>query len=188
MARLQLFDLDGQPTDDHSDPADIQRVLHAMGIEAGRWSLRRTPLSATPLLTYARELCALERRFGTVRTDVAHLRPSAAQNAPRWLETVDEHVHDDVEVRVVLQGQLLYTVRMPTRSGWAALLMGPGDWLALPAGVPHAVDAGPRPHVDLLRLFGAGEGWLPRATHAPRPDGLPRFEALVRSVPQARAA
>ncbi|WP_088285928.1 hypothetical protein [Ideonella sp. A 288] len=188
MHRLQLFDVDGQPTDDLSDPSDIQRLLHAMGVEAGRWHLRKSPLSATPLLTYAGELCSLERRFGTARTDLAHLRPAAAMSSPRWREAVDLHVHDEVELRVVLQGQLLYTFRDPSRAGWAALLIGPGDWLALPAGVAHAVDAGARPHVDLLRLFGAGEGWLPRATPAARPAHLPHLEALLRAVPQARAA
>lgn len=187
MARIQLFDHDGTPADRPHDADNAAALLCTLGIEAGRWTLRERPVSSTPLLTYARELHTLQRRFGTTRTD--HVRTTRSCNAQNdWRELAHEHVHDEHEVRIVLDGALQFTLRATALGGWATLKVEAGDWVALPPGLPHMVDAGSPAHVDVLRLFGSAGGWTARPTRTGRPPRLPGPEIFTTSPSCALAA
>jgi 1,2-dihydroxy-3-keto-5-methylthiopentene dioxygenase len=133
--------------------------LAAHGIACGRWPLSQVAVSTTPQLAYARELLALQRRFGIAMIDRVKGRPGPTQRrADRaWQESDELHVHDDLELRVVLRGRLRFLVRSGHAGGWLAIDCEAGDWVALPAGLPHTVvvDA----ELDMLRLFSRPSGW-----------------------------
>ena len=140
-------------------------------IDTGRWDLRPQPVSGTPWLTYARELNALERRLGTAFTD----RLRWPQRRPRleaaWPEPecTHPHVHDDVEARVLLAGQARYLVADEAAGSWAVIDCQPGDWIVLPAGLPHLMQASAAAPVDMLRLFTRPRGWLARPAQLAQP-------------------
>ena len=114
-----------------------------------------------PQLSYARELMVLQHAYGIVQTD--RLRwplPRRGHDAGAEVEPDALHVHDDVELRVLLVGRVRYIVS----DGPVPLLLdlAPGDWFALPAGLPHRLLPLPGDRLDMLRLFSRPEGWRAR--------------------------
>jgi mannose-6-phosphate isomerase-like protein (cupin superfamily) len=148
MSHLQLFSFDGRSAEPVPDPLQTARCLRTLGVESGRWSLRSDPISSVPQLTYARDLLALQRRFGSARVERILLwagRGSA-------VEPSGEHEHTEPELRVVLQGRLHYVLRVS--QAWISLRVAAGEWVLLPAGLAHAVMAVGEPRLEMLRLHG----------------------------------
>lgn len=145
-------------------PQDLARL----GIETGRWALRSQPVSGTPLLTYARELRTLEKRFGTVLTDRLRWQQRRHRLEAAWPEPecAELHAHDDLEIRVVLAGVARYAVAAGTDGGEprevGLLEAQPGDWIALPAGLPHRLLSPAASALEVLRLFTRPRGWVAR--------------------------
>lgn len=104
-------------------------LLRAAGAASGSWAAPRSEVSALPQLNHARELLALQRRFGSALTlRRRHLSPQGRE----------EHVHDEAELRVVLGGTLRLRLRTDGAGGVLSVMLQPLDWVALPAGLPHA--------------------------------------------------
>ncbi len=182
MPQIQLFDLEGRPMGTWLEAVPARRSLASLGIDSGRLRPPERPLSRVPQLVYARELAELRRRFNTAMTyrtwqradgQTGTLSESAdvpAQSA----EPEFGHTHDDHELRVVLQGQLVYFVPAPMLHGWAAVVAGPGTWIALPPGLPHTLKAVAEPErgLDVLSLYSKPAGWLPMAAGVVLPRAL----------------
>jgi hypothetical protein len=101
MAQVTLIDRAGNPQRAGVHGAQAEDLLWSAGVDCGRWAPRLDAVSSVPQLSYARELLALQRRFGTVMTQ----RRRVPAHRP-WEEPAHVHVHDDVELRVVVQGVL----------------------------------------------------------------------------------
>ena len=149
MTRIQFIAFDGRTTAPLEDPSLAQRSLRALGIESGRWALRPDAVSSLPQITYARELLALQHRFGSARVERARQRTGRVPSP----EPTGEHDHAEAELRVVLEGRLHYVLRTP--GAWTSLRLDAGDWVLLPAGLPHTVVAVGEPRLDMLRLHSA---------------------------------
>lgn len=177
MISYTPFDADGQAAGASCGGDDALAALQALGVEAGSFERPTAVVSSTPMLSHARALLALQRRYGAVMTDHVRQRPWAGskpfppphEHAPSWPEPDHEHRHEDREVRLVLQGRLRVLLRLPR--GHAAAVFEAGAWLALPAGLAHVAQASARTGVELLRLFAQPHGWVAQATGAtlPRP-------------------
>jgi cupin superfamily acireductone dioxygenase involved in methionine salvage len=160
-------------------PQHAPAALRALDVQTGSWVVRTQPVSSMPQLTYARELNALQRRFGSVLIDRVRGRPSGLRrhgdSGEAWPELPEEHVHQDDEVRVVLAGIARFVVSAPAVGGWAVIECSPGDWVALPSGLPHAFAADPVPGVDMLRLFSRPRGWVAEPTGSTVPPEVVRW-------------
>ncbi len=174
MATAQFHDRRAWPACTLEPGEQAAAALAALGIEWGRWPLQVRPVSGTPLLSYARELLVLQRRFASVATDRVHQQrgerrghPRAARS-PTWPEVRVVHTHHDVEVRVLLSGTVRYLLPATTVNSWWAVQFEAGDWWSLPAGLPHRFEADPDRPLDMLRLFSRAGGWLAQAA-APQP-------------------
>lgn len=163
---------------------DLPAALVALGLERGRWASAAKPVSSLPHLTYARELDALQCRVGATRTDRVHWRhgQTRADAARSWPEPRDEHAHAEPEVRVVVQGEVEFRVRVPGSDEVAHLLCGPGTWIVLPAGVSHACRPASASVVEMLRLFQQAPDAAPRTDLARHPPPLPA--RVGRSLPR----
>jgi cupin superfamily acireductone dioxygenase involved in methionine salvage len=178
MPTVTLFDRDALRQGSLRAGDDTQALLCGLGVDSGTFPLRERAISSTPLLTYARELNVLQRRYDVVMTDRVRLRPwqggrpfpPAGDPTVDWPEPDHEHRHDDREIRVVLEGRLRCLLR--TAGGHAAIVLEPGEWLALPAGAAHALQAHATQGVELLRLFSRPHGWVATATGAALPRRL----------------
>ena len=138
-----------------------QPLLAALGIQTGHWAEPIRRVSSVPQLHYARPLDALQRRFDSALTDRIQLRPGP-RGALIWPEPEGEHAHDECEVRVVLAGWARFIVRTPATGRSVELLAEPGDWIALPPGLPHTLEPSREPRLDMLRLFSRREALAER--------------------------
>jgi len=179
MITYTHHDRDGQALAGTRYGDEAQAALRALGVECGRFERpAAAPESATPMLTHARVLLDLQRRFDTVMTDHVRQRPwrgsqpwpPAADHRLSWPEPEHEHRHDDHELRLVLDGRLRVLLRQPT--GFSAATFEAGAWLALPAGLAHTAQASASTGVDLLRLFSKPHGWVVQDTGAVLPRRL----------------
>lgn len=177
MFSCTTYDTQGEPTGRVLNGEAALAALAAWGVDAGRVETPAAVVSAAPMLTHARTLLALQRRYDTVMTDHVRQRPwpgrrafppPAPAGAPGWPEPVHEHTHDDRELRVVLQGALRVLLRLP--QGSAAVLFEAGCWFALHAGLPHLAQAPADTGVELLRLYARPRGWVPRPTGTALPQ------------------
>jgi hypothetical protein len=174
MCLIACFDRQLRPLPEGHTPS----LLPSLAVEWGEMGPRQRPVSSAPHLTYARELHGLEGRFQTVLMDRARFSPAATganhrkavARGPAACEPLELHTHRDREIRVVLAGQASFTLEAPF--GWATVLCGGGDWIALPPGLPHRCEPSPAQGVDLLRLFSMPDGWAPTPAGRDVPRGL----------------
>ncbi len=181
MSQVTFHEGDGSVIRSPVDGLRAKTALRELGIASGQWVLQANPVSQTPQLTYARELRQLRQLCDSVYTDRVRQRPGALRGDPRdhhsvaWPDQRDEHTHNDAEVRVILGGRARWVVRAPAVGGWITVTCEAGDWLALPAGLPHAFEASETRGVDLLRLFARPGGWVTERTSAEVPLCLQRW-------------
>ncbi len=103
----------------------------------------------------------MRRASGFVSIDIARLHedtPATRELRGRFLE---EHVHEDDEVRWILDGAGVFWLRMDGRV--FALCCEAGDVVSIPAGTPHAFDAVTLP-MTAMRFFRVPGGWTARPT------------------------
>lgn len=184
MAEASIQPPDGGALLAISANSDLPAAWMALGVELGRWTPAARPVSSLPYLTYARELDALQCRIGATRTDRVHWRhgQTRADAARSWPEPREEHTHTEAEVRVVVQGEVEFRVRVPGSDEVAQLVCGPGTWIVLPAGVSHACRPASASAVEMLRLFQQARVATPHTGPALHPPPLPT--RVGRSLPR----
>ncbi len=183
MAVLVHFDADAGWGETHVCDARISHSLAQAGVAWGRWEVPEDPDAAL----HASLRAAAQHAFGAAAS--AH-EGTAASGADRLRLLPDdaawpalrpalqaERVASAAQLHGVAQGACLFYIR--TGDGFVGLLCEAGEWVALPAGVRHAFDAGAEPDLDLLQL--AGDAATP--THAAWP-ALPPMDDFVEEMLQ----
>lgn len=118
--------------------------------------------------------------------DVAQLHPvdsdewrdSAAAARAKFL---NEHTHDDDEVRYFVQGSGIFYLHIDGKVH--AVLCTAGDLLDVPANTTHWFDMGTRPDFTAVRFFKVDDGWIGDFTGSDISSRFPDFDELVASVP-----
>lgn len=186
MPVLALFDDAGEWQDTLVCDGLIRQRLEPLGLLLGRIDLPEDlppplPEASTDWRTLlGPQLQALWQTFTPTFIDRVILAP----DHPAWdalrPQFIQEHHHDDAEVRLFLGGSAAFYLR--AGDDLLALLCDAGDWLYLPPGLAHGFDAGAKPDFDALRLFADPQGWQAHPTGREWPEKLPRFDALVDGV------
>mmetsp|Transcript_19368 Transcript_19368/g.49238 ORF Transcript_19368/g.49238 Transcript_19368/m.49238 type:complete len:166 (+) Transcript_19368:39-536(+) len=83
--------------------------------------------------------------------------PDLDKKLPIFLE---EHIHDDEEIRFFLNGSGYFDVR-DTDDKWVRMECGPGDLLILPAGIYHRFLPDDKMFFHVIRLFVGEPIWTP---------------------------
>ncbi len=149
----------------------------ALGVRWGRWPERSCTSGAAAVeIAYERELAHLRASMGPCGSERLHLGSGAPQPGPQWRQEI---ASETAGACLILAGTALLTVR--TSGGFTGLLCEAGDWVVLPAGVPHVFDIGEAadPGVDVYRLCAGARGWFPFPTARPLPESLPGLDAFV---------
>ena len=151
-------------------------LVSSLGVRWGRWSDGLVDTDVDSL--HQRALADVRRLIGPHVAERLRFSSDAANDALR--PSPHELEGEAAVAHVFLQGTALLSVR--TCEGFTGLLCEAGDWVLLPAGVPHVFDAGATPDVELLRLSAGTRGWFPWETGTPLPAALPALDAFVEQL------
>jgi 1,2-dihydroxy-3-keto-5-methylthiopentene dioxygenase len=166
------------PEFDSSDVVAITNALRRIGVRFERWSASR-PLSKHAddrevLELYAPDIERLTRQNAYQSVDVARCRPDNPQKIQMRAKFLNEHTHDDDEVRLFVEGAAMFYLRV---DGKVYMTQCEGnDLISVPAGIRHWFDMGPAPCFTAIRMFTTPDGWVARFTGDPIAARFPAFD------------
>lgn len=136
---------------------DDDSAIDANGLEANGVIYRRLSLNPAE---YQPVLDELRTRRGYVTQDEVALQPDMP-NLDAVLAKFDpEHLHEDDEVRFVLEGEGVFDVRSNDER-WMRIVVEAGDLIVVPKGKNHRFELTARRHIRCARLFKDPAGWAP---------------------------
>lgn len=109
-------------------------------------------------------LSGLMGTHGYVLRDEVMLSPASETFENLSTTFAREHLHDDDEVRFVVEGGGVFDIR--TRDDrWLRVVVGAGDLIIIPAGRHHrfylSTQMHEHSHIRSVRLFKSADGWKP---------------------------
>ncbi|RMD79230.1 MAG: cupin [Gammaproteobacteria bacterium] len=189
MSVLVSYDEEGRRLERREGTAAVAEALAPLGVDFERWEADRDlgPGAGQEeiLAAYAGPVGRLKARHGFRAADVVALGPDHPQREALRAQFLDEHTHEDFEVRCFVRGRGLFFLHDPVRGRVHAVLCGPGDLISIPAGVPHWFDMGARPELQCIRLFTTPEGWVARYTGSDLARRFPTLEAFLEAEGEA---
>jgi 1,2-dihydroxy-3-keto-5-methylthiopentene dioxygenase len=110
------------------------------------------------LAAYYDDVERLSKEYGFQSVDVVSLRPDHPQKGDMRAKFLNEHTHDDFEVRFFVDGQGVFYLHANGKVYTA--LCTQGDLISVPSGVTHWFDMGETPSFKCIRFFTTPEGWV----------------------------
>ena len=168
MSRLTLYPEDNaqRPLLDTTDGEQIAAALAPIRVRFERWSasreLPRDVDDSGVLEAYRGDIERLKDECGYQSVDVLRCLPDNPKRDELRLKFLDEHTHDEDEVRFFVEGAGVFYLRAAGKVHM--ILCERGDLLSVPAGTRHWFDMGPAPHFTAIRLFTTPAGWVAKFT------------------------
>jgi 1,2-dihydroxy-3-keto-5-methylthiopentene dioxygenase len=168
-----------------SDPAEIGRLLNAVGVRFERWKAdAELKPNATPeevLAAYKTEVARLSAEAGYETIDVIRITPDNPKKDELRTKFIEEHTHDEDEVRFFVEGSGAFYLHLADKV--YQVVCTRDDLLSVPAGTQHWFDMGPEPYFTAIRLFISPDGWVAKFTGDKISSAIPRFnEEPVRAL------
>lgn len=164
-----------QVFDDH---AEIARELAKVGVRFERWAASK-PLSENAdqdevLAAYRADIDRLMAENGFTTADVISVGPDHPDRAALRAKFLQEHTHNEDEIRFFVDGQGLFMLHVGDRV--FSVLCEKGDLISVPDGTPHWFDMGEYPRLKAIRMFTDPSGWVAQYTDSPIADRFDRLE------------
>lgn len=109
---------------------------------------------------YREPLDRVKTDRGYVAEDIVELRPETPNLETICAKFVDEHFHDDDEVRFVLEGRGIFDIRSED-DDWMRVVVEPGDLIIVPEKRHHRFMLTDEKNIRCVRLFKDSSGWVP---------------------------
>ena len=183
MSRLTIYRDDPPETLllDTRDGREIAAALEPIGVRFERWAAsRQLPTDvddAAVMEAYRSDIERLKADCGYQSVDVLRCLPDNPKRLELRQKFLDEHTHDEDEVRFFVEGAGVFYLRAAGKVHMT--LCERGDLIGVPAGTRHWFDMGPAPHFTAIRLFTTPEGWVARFTGEPIARRFPSFERAL---------
>lgn len=124
---------------------------------------------------------AAERNY--VSRDVATVSPTAFGSDEVYRSKLksfyQEHIHEDEEIRYILEGAGYFDVR-DKNDKWIRAYMTKGDLMILPAGIYHRFTLTTDDYIQAMRLFKEEPKWI--AYNRPDADSNPYRQAYLKEI------
>jgi 1,2-dihydroxy-3-keto-5-methylthiopentene dioxygenase len=168
MSRLTIY-LDNSAERallDTTDGEEIAAALKPIHVRFERWSAAKQlpgEIDDTAVMdAYRADIERLKRECGYRSVDVLRCLPDNPKRQELRLKFLDEHTHDEDEVRFFVEGAGVFYLRAAGKVHMT--LCERGDLIGVPAGTRHWFDMGPAPHFTAIRLFTTPAGWVAKFT------------------------
>ena len=102
----------------------------------------------------------LKAQRGYIEQDVIALKPDTPNLDAICAKFVDEHFHDDDEVRFVLEGEGIFDIRSRD-DRWMRVFVERGDLIIVPKDRHHRFLLTEQKTIQCVRLFRDTSGWVP---------------------------
>ena len=182
MSRLTIFqDTNPNSHEDFTEYQEITDRLSAIGVQFEQWQADQ-PLSANAdqlaiLDAYKEDIERLNNAHGFTTVDVVALGPDHPQKAEMRAKFLDEHKHDDFEIRFFVDGSGIFYIHKNDHV--YAVLCEKGDLISVPANTTHWFDMGEQPEFKCIRFFTTPEGWVGNFTGSKIAGQFPTFDQLT---------
>lgn len=182
MSMLHLYDEQGRRLQRLDDASAIAAELATVGVRFERWQAGQ-PLAvgaseAAVLAAYRPQVAELQTQYGCESVDVVAMYPDHPEAEALRRRFLDEHTHDDFEIRFFVEGRGVFYLR-PEDGRIRAVLCTQGDLISVPANMRHWFDMGTAPDFRCIRFFTKADGWVARFTGSDIARRLPDFDALA---------
>jgi 1,2-dihydroxy-3-keto-5-methylthiopentene dioxygenase len=180
MSRLTIYP-DHPPLTPEFDSFDGEAIavaLRRIGVRFERWQAAR-PLSRDAddgevMALYGPDIERLRHENEYQSVDVARCLPDNPQRTQMRAKFLNEHTHDDDEVRFFVEGAAMFYLRADGKV--YMMQCERNDLISVPAGMRHWFDMGPAPYFTAIRLFTTPDGWVARFTGDPIATRFPAFD------------
>lgn len=180
MSRLRVFEEahPDRPVLTTSEHAEMARELARIGVGFEQWQAAQPVAPGDPpekvMEAYRADIDRLvaERGFRTV--DVVSIAPHHPNREEMRKKFLDEHYHQEDEVRFFVAGSGLFTLHVEDKV--YEILCEAGDLVAVPDGTRHWFDMGPEPSFVAIRFFTEPDGWVGHFTGTDIAGKFPRYE------------
>jgi 1,2-dihydroxy-3-keto-5-methylthiopentene dioxygenase len=109
---------------------------------------------------YRAPLDQLKSERGYIEEDIIELSPQTPGLEAICAKFIDEHTHDEDEVRFVLGGEGIFDIRSEDDE-WMRVLVERGDLIVVPKGRNHRFLLTDSRAIRCVRLFKDKSGWVP---------------------------
>jgi 1,2-dihydroxy-3-keto-5-methylthiopentene dioxygenase len=153
------------------DPAKIAEYLQGQGIIYENWDISRlqgelqenyavTPeLQQSILDTFKDEIAALSAKRGYQSQDIVVLSKATPGIEELLVKFQDEHHHTEDEVRFIVDGEGVFTIKGPNDETYYDVILYPGDLISVPAYTRHWFTLTDLRKVKAIRIFESKDGW-----------------------------
>jgi 1,2-dihydroxy-3-keto-5-methylthiopentene dioxygenase len=180
MSRLRIFadDRPDEPLLVADTPGAIARELHAIGVAFEQWQATQPvkPGDAPEAImaAYRADIDRLVEAHGFRTVDVVSIAPDNPSREDMRRKFLDEHFHQEDEVRFFVAGSGLFTLHVDHKV--YEVRCEAGDLIAVPDRMTHWFDMGPEPSFVAIRFFTEPDGWVGHFTGTDIAQKFPRYE------------
>ena len=180
MSRLRIF-ADNAPDVPHlttSDATEVTDELATIGVGFEQWQVSEDvePGDAPEkiIAAYRDDIDRIVYANGFRSVDVVSIAPNIENPAAVRAKFLEEHFHQEDEVRFFVAGSGLFTLHVDDKV--YEILCEAGDLISVPDRMTHWFDMGPEPSFVAIRFFTQADGWIGHFTGTDIATRFPRYE------------
>ncbi|HEU4965433.1 MAG TPA: cupin domain-containing protein [Bacilli bacterium] len=150
----------------------VSEYLQTQGIIYEHWDISKLPTelkedyNVTPELqqaildTFKPEIDALSEKRGYKSSDIVVLSEKTPNLEDLLVKFVDEHHHTEDEVRFIVDGEGVFTIKGPKDDVYYDVILYPGDLISVPTNTRHWFTLTDLRKVKAIRIFESKDGWV----------------------------
>lgn len=178
MSRLTKYDDQNiQENISFNDFDAIAAELETIGVQFEHWQTEvefsENADADAVIAAYQGAIEQLKSQYQFQSVDVIVVKPDHPDKASLRKKFLDEHTHDDFEIRFFVEGSGLFYLHVENKV--YAVLCEQGDLISVPAKTTHWFDMGEDPDFKCIRFFTTDEGWLAHFTGSDIARKFPTF-------------